>query len=153
MKQNEYTEQAERFLAEASATISIEFIGRAINTEWKETKERNKYSVTITTQRGAMTFDFWDSLHNTEITAKRPRDYSEALKLNREKAAAKPTAYDVLACLTKYDPGLFEEFCADYGYDADSRTAERTYHAVMREYKQLDRIFTAEQTEELREIQ
>lgn len=74
----------------------------------------------------------------------------QALKAQKERA--KPTAYDVLACMTKHDPGTFDDFCSDFGYDEDSRTAERIYFAVQKEYTQLCRLFTAEQMEELQEI-
>jgi len=66
--------------------------------------------------------------------------------------AQDPTMYDVLACLTKYDPGTFENFCSDYGYDTDSRSAERTYKAVCKEWRAVDRLFD-DIIEELREIQ
>lgn len=83
-------------------------------------------------------------------------NYSEKVKAQKElkekKAAAQPTAYDVLACMTKYDPGTFENFCSDLGYDEDSRTAEKIYIAVQKEYAQLAKIFTPEQLEEMQEI-
>lgn len=65
----------------------------------------------------------------------------------------KPTEYDVLACLTKYDPETFENFCSNYGYDMDSRKAEKTYMAVQEEWTNLCRLFTHEQFEQLQEIQ
>ena len=52
-----------------------------------------------------------------------------------------PSMYDVLACITKYEPGTFEDFCYDYGYDTDSRKAEKTYNAVCKEYKGFSRLF------------
>lgn len=64
-----------------------------------------------------------------------------------------PTSYDVLACLQKYDVGSFEDFCGDFGYDTDSRTAERTYKAVLREYKMVCDLWTSDEIEELAEIQ
>ena len=73
--------------------------------------------------------------------------------LTKLKAEAVPDEYNVLACLQKYDVGTFEDFCSGFGYDEDSRTAERVYIAVTKEYKDLTRIFTEEQMEELREIQ
>lgn len=83
--------------------------------------------------------------------------YGEKVKakndLARLKADAVPSEYDVLACLEKYDPGTFEDFCSEFGYDEDSKTAERIYIAVIKEYKDLTRIFTEEQMEELSEIQ
>lgn len=64
-----------------------------------------------------------------------------------------PTMYDVLACLTKHDPETFEDFCANYGYDNDSRTAEKTYKAVLKEWKNLNRLFTSDELNLLTNIQ
>lgn len=58
-----------------------------------------------------------------------------------------PTLYSVLACLTKYDPETFEDFCANYGYDNDSRKAEKIYKAVVKEWKNLNRLFTSDELE------
>jgi hypothetical protein len=56
-----------------------------------------------------------------------------------------PELAGVLDCLASDASGVenartFEEWCAEYGYDADSRAAERTYNAV------------AQQTEALRSL-
>lgn len=64
-----------------------------------------------------------------------------------------PSAYDVIACLTKYDPFSFENFCSDFGYDTDSRSAERTYKAVKKEWNQVSKFFTPQEIEEMQEIQ
>lgn len=53
----------------------------------------------------------------------------------------RPKMYDVLSCLQKWDCGTFENFCYEYGYDTDSRKAERTYKAVCKEYKAVVRLF------------
>jgi hypothetical protein len=66
---------------------------------------------------------------------------------------AEPTAYDVLACLTKYDPGTLEDFCGDFGYDVDSKKAEKIYEAVKDEWKNVCMLFTDEEIEKLQEIQ
>lgn len=63
-----------------------------------------------------------------------------------------PRMYDVLTCLTQYDPESFEDFCGNYGYDEDSRTAERTYKAVVKEWQAVERLF-GDILEELQEIQ
>lgn len=63
-----------------------------------------------------------------------------------------PTAYDVLTCLTKYEPGTFENFCDEYGYDNDSRKAEKVYKAVVKEYAGVARLFS-DVIEELAEVQ
>ena len=169
---NEYLERAKNFLNKANAKCEIVYGGISRNENWKEKEKRNWYDVTITTPRGKMTFTFWDSIHNTEISTMTFEEYAKKkLKYNRvenmsysEKVKAKlarlkagaeavPNEYDVLACLEKYDVGTFEDFCSEFGYDEDSRTAERIYIAVIKEYKDLTRIFTEEQMEELSEIQ
>lgn len=53
-----------------------------------------------------------------------------------------PDLYSVLACLTKYDPGTFENFCGDFGYNTDSRNAEKTYKAVCKEFAAVERLFS-----------
>ncbi len=167
---SEYIKQATEFLQKANAEMKINFVGLAINKEWKENEKRCLYEITLASPRGSMVFDFWDSIRNAEIkemtleayAEKRYRvpfsDLTQAEKMqaNRELAAKKkaavPSVYDVLACLTKCDPGTFEDFCSEYGYDEDSRTAERVYFAVQKEYAQLARLFTSEQMEELADI-
>ena len=63
-----------------------------------------------------------------------------------------PTAYDVLSCLTKSDPCTFEDFCSTYGYDEDSRKAEKIYNAVLDEWRNVCALFTDEEIEQLQEI-
>lgn len=169
---NEYLEQAKNFLNKANAKCEIVYGGISRNENWGEKEKRNWYDVIITTPRGKMTFTFWDSIHNTEISTMTFEEYTKKkLKYNRVanmsygenvkvkndlirlKAEAVPNEYDVLACLEKYDPGTFEDFCSEFGYNEDSRTAERIYIAAINEYKDLTRIFTEKQMEELSEIQ
>lgn len=58
-----------------------------------------------------------------------------------------PTFYDVFTCLTKYDVGTFDNFCDNFGYDNDSITALKTYKQVVKEYKQLSKLFTSDELE------
>ena len=168
---NEYLEQAKNFLNKANAKCEIVYGGISRNENWKEKEKRSWYDVTLTTPKGTMSFVFWDSIHNTEISMMTLEQYVEKklrrrfedmsyadkkkaeVQLQKLKDEAKPNAYGVLACLQKYDVGTFEDFCSEFGYDEDSRTAERVYIAVIKEYKDLTRIFTEEQMEELCEIQ
>lgn len=151
---NEYIKQATEFLQKTYTKMKIRYVGLAVNKEWKEKDERCLYEITLTSPRGSMTFDFWDSIQNTKIRIMPFDEYN--VQANKELAAKKkaavPSVYDVLACLTKCDPGTFEDFCSNYGYDEDSRTAERVYFTVQKEYTQLARLFTPEQMEELAEI-
>ena len=63
-----------------------------------------------------------------------------------------PTPYDLLACLTKNDPGSFEDFCSEYGYDTDSRSAMRTYNKVKRDWVKVENFFSQDELNELHEI-
>lgn len=62
-----------------------------------------------------------------------------------------PSDYSILATLTKYDPESFEFFCSEYGYSEDGITAERTYRAVQKEWREVKRMF-GDCIEELNEI-
>lgn len=81
---------------------------------------------------------------------------SYSFKFGQSIAAGKekPNMYDILACMTKYDPESFEFFCSNYGYDTDSRKAYKTYLSVCREYEGMCRLFDNSETifEELQEI-
>lgn len=52
-----------------------------------------------------------------------------------------PSLYDILTCLTKSDPGTFEDFCLEYGYDNDSRKALEVYFAVQKDWIECNNIF------------
>lgn len=64
-----------------------------------------------------------------------------------------PKEYDILTCLTKYDPGTLEDFCSEFGYDIDSKSAEKTYLAVKEEWKNVQTIWTDKEIELLIEIE
>lgn len=65
-----------------------------------------------------------------------------------------PALADVLYCLlsdgeaTEYG---FEEWCANFGYDADSRKAEKTYYVCVDTGRALERLFTGDALRELRD--
>jgi hypothetical protein len=72
----------------------------------------------------------------------------------------KPTEYDILSCLTKNDPGDFEDFCGDFGYDPYEKESKRTYKeskrthkALIKEYEGVSRIWDSEELELLMEIE
>lgn len=145
---NEYLQQAQDFLAKTNATMQIDFVGFASNTNWKESAPRAMYQFKLTTPKGSMTDIFWDSINNTVIQQETIQSYAEKLyktpfadltasqktrahkKLRKMKTEARPNAYDILAAVEKSDPGTFDDFCSEFGYNTDSRAAVRTYFAV-----------------------
>jgi hypothetical protein len=64
----------------------------------------------------------------------------------------KPTAYDILACLCKYDPETFQDFCDSYGYDTDSRKALEIYLSVQEEHNGLRKVIPSDAWSEFQEI-
>lgn len=146
-----------------------------VNTYPRNTHIHGKhYRCTISAKdRGHLSIDFWNSYSDEEFNYywwgdfsgigwgfgrdnvywdkhRKGKPYPDALKSPHFKKV--PTAYDVLACITKDDVGTFSDFCSDFGYDEDSRRAEETYHAVCREYQKTRKFFTDAELEELCEI-
>lgn len=60
-----YTEQANDFLQKTNTTMVIDFVGYCIDKDWNETECRDLYKITLTTPKGTMIFDFWNSIFNT----------------------------------------------------------------------------------------
>ena len=72
---------------------------------------------------------------------------------SRAQGSNPPDEYDIITCLTKNDPGSFENFCSEFGCDTDSRSAEKTYKAVKAEWEKVLRVFgEGECLDDLREI-
>lgn len=126
-----YTAQAEKFAQKHGVKLS--FIGYPVYKEHfaGDKEKRYVFKCHLTRAGRSYTFPFGQSLRS---------------------GAEEPTLYDVLTCLQKYDVGDFENFCGDFGYDTDSRTAERTYKAVCKEFAAVERLFS-DIIEELQEIQ
>ena len=65
-----------------------------------------------------------------------------------------PKTTDIIgSLLLDYDAGAedFEEFCAEFGYDSDSRKAYATWEACRDNANKVDRLFTPDEIMELRE--
>lgn len=98
----------------------------------KQETKREIFKLQLRRKEKTYTFDFGQSI----------------IKGNQE-----PTLYDVLTCLQKYDVGSFEDFCGEFGYDEDSRNAEKIYNAVVKETEAMQRLFNDEELEILKLIQ
>jgi len=70
---------------------------------------------------------------------------------NSDRGKTKPSAYDILACLTKSDPGEFEDFCNEFGYN-DNKYAYPIWESVVEEWNQVDNFFTSDELTDLQEI-
>lgn len=133
----DYNKQANDFCEKYGIKITWNFLGTRANKDWGETQVRNMWEFTIKKGRKSYKGIFWDSIANSK--------HIDPLE---------PSAYDLLSCLTKYDPGTFINFCSDFGYDTDSKKDEKTYKAVVKEYEGLRRVLgdDAELWDEFMEI-
>lgn len=134
---NEYEKMAKDFCKETNTKITITYKG-TIQNPWNATDYianwwHDVYRVRIDRNHKTYSFNFTASKHDTDSNKR-------------------PTKYDILACLTKYDPYDFENFCMEYGYNNDSIKAYKTYKAVRKEYNNVIRIFS-DVMEQLEEIQ
>jgi hypothetical protein len=134
---SEYTRQANEFCKRNGATMKIMYshFGQHFD---NDTTGRDIYKIRIDRAGRSMTFSFGNSVHNTERNIR-------------------PTKYDVLVCLTKYEPSVdVWDFAAEYGYEIHDRATykavERIYKAVRREYAAVCRVF-GDVIGELAEIQ
>lgn len=161
-----YDQQAIDFLLKTGAIMEITFSNFGKHFE-EDKEERDIYTVTIIRNGRQYTFKFGNSLNATGRYIARYQggdvhfqDINSATRLAASSRDVRknpnfkaPTYYDVLAALTKTDPGLFQDFCKEFGYDTDSRRAERIYNAVRDEYLHLANIFSSEELEQMQEIQ
>lgn len=115
---NEYEKQANDFANKYG--VKLKELDMRYGSMWGETQERCIFKMRLSRGRRSYTFDFGQSVM---------------------KGSETPTMYDVLAVLQKYDCGTFEEFCRSYGFDEDSRRAERTYKGCVKEYAAVERLF------------
>jgi hypothetical protein len=167
---SQYDQQVVDFLAKTNATIEIKFLKNGKHFD-SDIDNRDIYEITIKRGTRSMKFNFGQSIvKSTKYVEKNPnikREYTTngsplagnyrvtEKYLNKFCKVVKgtpPSEYSILACLTKYNPGTFEDFCSEFGYDTDSRKAEKTYQAVVKEYLELTSLFNEAEIEELQEI-
>lgn len=137
LQSSEYQMQAINFLLETETTCDIVLVGQDVSS-WSKTAV-NKYSVTLKNKKHSYTFNFWDSIANTQANKSARFDF-----------------YSVLACLGFYTPESFDDFCAEFGYEfkneSDYIKAKQTHLDCLDQQRQLRKLFTAEQLEKLSEI-
>ena len=99
--------------------------------------------------------DFWNSYQDAELKAIGCKCYRFGDMSFRRKCSKHPTqevrAADVLYCGVMDDPGTFEDFCTNFGYDTDSRQAESMWRASCTQYQLFVSMFTPAELDSLRE--
>lgn len=136
---NEYEDTAINFLKKHNITLKVIYDGKRVPNWDNNGKEHNTFNCILSTNKGSMSFNFYDSIVNT----------------NKAKIVY-PSSYDILSCLQTYDVGTMDEFMGEFGYEIksakDMTNFIDTYNAVVKEYNDLKRCLTEEQIEELSEI-
>jgi len=144
LKASKHEQAANEFLFQTKAEIKADF--KRIGKHFADDQdERPIYEITISRGKRNFTFDFGDSIAHLEEAQKHDKPI-ETLQ------GETPTNYNILACLQKYDVGNFENFCSEFGYDSDSRKAEKIYKAVKNEFQNLQTLFSDDEMEVLQEI-
>ena len=126
------------FLTQTKSKIKITKISSEPSTIFgsNDTKNHNKYKVTITNEEGSVWFYFWDSLYNTE---------------NKKK----PSQDDVLACFgidvgSVMDGISKEEFIEISGYDkTEDSTSQKAYEGCQKMLERAKKFFKDNQIKEL----
>ena len=122
-----------------AADLFIKTLGVKIKKDWlkydyhfaDDKQQRHIFKIKISRGRKSYSFNFGQSIKND---------------------ANEPSNYSILACLQKCEVGTFENFCDHFGYDEDSRKAEKIYKAVLEEFAGMRHLFSSEELEILAEI-
>lgn len=172
---NKYDEQAKDFLKSTNTTFKADFLKNDFYFDGdKET--RDIYKIILKRGNRKYVFNFGQSINDSgffytkgvqkiDINRKHLNKSDEHIVkiindynfLNNGKSdviikPTRPTPYNVLSCLTKYNPETFENFCDEYGYDEDSIKAKKVYDSVVDEYRNVIMLWNDSEIEQLAEI-
>lgn len=134
----EYEAQALNFLKKAETQCHISRMGEVEGFPFDDRDRlwHYKYLVTLTRHKKQYRFTFYDSFANWQENKR-------------------PTKYDVLACVEKYEvPENVEDFAAEYGYDIvdDYKRVSKIHKKCKEQYERLMDLFGSELMQELQEI-
>jgi len=131
-KKMNYEKQASDFLRCAGVKIKIKFL-KTDKYFYDDKEVRDIYNFVILRGKRRYCGTFGASLFNT-------------------KKGIVPSEYDILACLTKYEPEeTIKDFMSAYGYE-DEKTAKKIYNEVKKEYQGMKMLFNDKELEILQEI-
>lgn len=107
--------------------------------------EANQVTMTVTPTDHNVNMEDTTMDHWAYVLRCGPRRMSGTFSMGSGHAGNEPELDDVLDCLASDAAGYencptFEEWASDYGYDTDSRKAEKIFHAVKRESKSLSHL-------------
>ena len=136
--ESDYEQQAMDFLKDTNTTMKIERIDHRTDGLCFNHGIHFDYEITLKRNSKNWKFQFCDSVNNYRKNEL-------------------PTAYDILACLQKYEVEEdILDFCAEFGYETETReereNVKRIHKACLKEYKNVMRLFE-DVIDDLEEIQ
>jgi hypothetical protein len=133
----DYHKQAADLLTKHGIVFSFKLSNTKV-LSWKDNSSPvNHFIATFKRGKDKCSFDFFDSQNN----------YVKGVKTL--------DAYSVLTCCSSEIncPETFEDFCSEFGYEEDSRKAEKTFRALKKFSDKLNKFFNTEEArEDLAEI-
>lgn len=131
MRTEDYEQKAIDFMEKTGTKIYFKSVKYDYHF-FDDTKKRNIFKIVIKRNGKQMTIHFGQSYINTEL-------------------GNPPAYYDILACLTKEDPGDLYDFCDCFGYDPYEENTIKTHKLCKREWQKVNNLFE-DVIDELREI-
>lgn len=142
--ESDYEQQAMDFLKDTNTTMKIERIDHRTDGGCMNTGSHFDYGITLKRNSKSWQFQFCDSI-------------------SAYKKDELPSAYDILACLQKYEvESDLHDFCMEFGYEEYTENdygrmdvnseANKIHKAVLKEYDNVMRLF-GDVIDELEEIQ
>lgn len=170
MESGKYKQAAKLFIERTGLTIHTVYL-HTVKNKWREEDKpphvyNAVFNVTFTrADRQPFTFEFTNSMadsfksvsiHNMSYDDKKALEhFARSPKNLRYGSYARVNKrldnYSILSCMLLID-GDFDDFCADFGYDTDSKSAERIYQECLRQSHALRAIFDHDEIEALQMI-
>ena len=149
---NDYLKQAKEFCTKNNVTIEVKFLYKGYHFE-DDKQKRDIYQVTINRKNGKnlkpFIFNFGSSINDTKSNYDRNGN-------RKRRGLTVPNEYDILACITKYEIGDFDDFVSTFGYTFETEKEcikiKGIHLAVKEEYENIYRLFS-DVMEELQDIQ
>jgi hypothetical protein len=144
----EYSENVEalkKLMAET--TITIKVIGKDYYFDGDK-EERIILRVYISRGKEEISFRYGMSIHDTQaFSCVHGHDFPISKIIKQRQEIKDTILYSILSCVSSefHCPETFHDFCNEYGYDEDSRKAEKTFHACQEQSEKLHSIFKEEE--------
>ena len=103
----------------------------------EKTQNYNNHVVKVTNGKKSFSFDFWGSIMHPEISNDQENIFALYCALSDGLSAKEG----------------FENFCHEFGYDSDSRKAEKIYNSCKKSLTKIERVFDCDLYDLINEIQ